>query len=55
MKTNVNILGTEYKIEMHKISEDKEMKENNWAGYCNELTKTIIYADTSEEEYFPYM
>ena len=55
MKTNVNILGTEYKIEMHKISEDKEMKENNWSGYCNEFAKTIIYADTSEEEYFPYM
>ncbi len=55
MKANVNILGTEYKIEMHKISEDEEMKENDWSGYCNESTKTIIYADTSENEYFPYM
>lgn len=53
MKKSINILGTVYQIKTHKISEDKTLKENGWAGYCNEVTKEIILADTSEEEYFP--
>ena len=34
-KQTVNILGTEYTIETHKISEDETMKKNQWCGYCN--------------------
>lgn len=55
MKNSVNILGTEYKIETHKISEDETMEKNRWSGYCNEDTKVIVIADTSEAEYFPNM
>lgn len=55
MKNSVNILGTEYKIETHKISEDEIMEKNKWSGYCNEDTKIIVLADTSEEKYFPDM
>lgn len=52
MKNNVNILGTEYKIEVHKISEDDLLKKNNWAGYCYEELKRIVVADMTEKEYF---
>lgn len=52
MKT-VNILGTEYTIETHKISEDEILKKENWAGYCGK--EEIVIADTTEKEYFPYM
>ena len=48
----VNILGTEYKIEIRKISEDKILKENNYSGYCCDDEPLIIIADANEEEYF---
>ncbi len=48
----VNILGTEYIIEMHKVSEDKTLEENQWAGYCGEESKLIVVADMSEKKYF---
>ena len=32
----INVLGTEYKIETHKVSEDKYLEENSLAGYCGE-------------------
>lgn len=48
----VNILGTEYGIEVHKISEDKIMKDNNFCGYCCDDEPLIVIADTNEEEYF---
>jgi hypothetical protein len=51
----VNILGTEYRIETHKISEDSCMKENKYSGYCDEEEKLIVIADMSEKEYFLYM
>lgn len=54
MKT-VNILGTEYNIEIHKISEDTILEKNNFAGYCNEDDKLIVLADLAEEKYFPDM
>lgn len=54
MKT-VNILGTEYRIETHKISEDDYMKENRLAGYCGEESKLIVVADVSEKQYFTGM
>ena len=48
----INVLGTEYKIETHKVSEDKYLEENNLAGYCGEESKLIVVADMSEEKYF---
>lgn len=48
----VNILGTEYRIETHKVSEDDYMKENRLAGYCGEEDKLIVVADMSEKQYF---
>lgn len=50
MQKAVNILGTEYKIEIHKISEDIELKDNGWGGYCNETLKLIVLSDVDEDE-----
>lgn len=54
-KQIVNILGTEYRIETHKVSEDEYLKENRLAGYCGEEDKLIVVADMSEKEYFTGM
>lgn len=51
----VNILGTEYRIEIHKVSEDSFMEEKGLAGYCAEENKLIVVADMSEEKYFAGM
>lgn len=51
----VNILGTEYTIETHKVSEDDYLKDNRLAGYCGEEDKLIVIADMSEKEYFTGM
>lgn len=51
----IDILGTEYRIEIHKVSEDSFMKEKSLAGYCEEENKLIVVADMSEEEYFAGM
>lgn len=48
----VNVLGTEYRIEVHKVSEDDYMKNNRLAGYCAEERKLIVIADMSEKTYF---
>ncbi len=48
----INILGTEYRIETHKVSEDSFMEEKRLAGYCEEESKLIVVADMSEEKYF---
>ena len=48
----VNVLGTEYTIEIHKVSEDAYLKDNNLAGYCSEESKRIVIADMSERKYF---
>ena len=48
----INVLGTEYKIETHKVSEDKYLEENSLVGYCGEESKLIVVADMSEEKYF---
>lgn len=48
----IDILGTEYRIETHKVSEDSYMEEKDLAGYCEEENKLIVVADMSEEKYF---
>ena len=51
----INILGTEYRIETHKVSEDSYLEEKRLAGYCGEESKLIVIADMSEEKYFSGM
>ena len=51
----IDILGTEYRIETHKVSEDSFMEEKSLAGYCGEENKLIVVADMSEEKYFEGM
>ena len=51
----INILGTEYQIETHKVSEDSYLEDNKLSGYCGEEEKIIVVADMSEEKYFPNM
>ena len=53
--TMINVLGTEYRIETHKVSEDSYLKENKLSGYCGEEEKLIVVADMSEEKYFTGM
>lgn len=48
----VNILGTEYRIETRKVSEDKFLKDNHFGGYCAEDEYLIVVADLTESEYF---
>ena len=48
----IDILGTEYRIETHKVSEDSFMEEKSLAGYCGEENKLIVVADMSEDKYF---
>ena len=55
MVRTVNILGTEYRIEVHKRSEDEYMRKNGADGYCSDDAKLIVIADTSENESFPDM
>lgn len=50
-----NILGTEYRIETHKVSEDEYLEKNRLAGYCGEDSKLIVIADMSEEKHFSDM
>lgn len=51
----INVLGTEYTIETHKVSEDSYLEENKLSGYCGEEDKLIVVADMSESEYFKGM
>lgn len=52
---SVNILGTEYRIEIHKVSDDEYLKDNRLSGYCAEDSKIIVIADMSEKDYFQNM
>ena len=51
----VNILGTEYSIETHKVSDDSYLEKNKLAGYCGEESKLIVIADMTEDKYFSDM
>ena len=53
--TKINVLGMEYRIETHKVSEDSYLEENKLAGHCGEEEKLIVVADMSEEKYFTGM
>lgn len=51
----VIILGTEYSIKTHKVSDDSYLEKNKLAGYCGEESKLIVIADMTEEKYFSDM
>ena len=55
MVKTVNILGTEYRIEVHKRSEDEFMKNKSADGYCSEDGRFIVIADTFDKDQFPDM
>ena len=50
----VNVLGTEYRIEIHSSNEDDCLKRNNWMGYCDGALKLIVLADLDDKEKFCY-
>jgi hypothetical protein len=54
MTNEIDILGTKYKILVHKTSDDESLKNNSWSGYCNSVTKTIVVADLNESEYYNF-
>ena len=51
MVKSANVLGTKYTIKVRKISEDRDLHENGWGGYCNESLKLIVIGDVNGEEY----
>lgn len=51
----VNVLGTKYKIETHKVSEDDILKNSKFSGYCSDDSKLIVIADLEDDEYFNAM
>lgn len=55
MAKTVTILGTEYKIEIHKISDDKFLENNSWAGYCCGEKPLIVIADLDDEKHFSFV
>lgn len=55
MKSKISVLGTEYRIEIHKVSEDEYLENKQLSGYCCEESKLIVVADMSEKKYFDGM
>ena len=53
--TKIDVLGTEYAIKIVKVSECDDLKDNKFCGLCNNLTRTILLGDASEEEFFGSM
>lgn len=54
MKKTINVMGTEYSIEIHKFSEDGCLKEKGWSGYCDGYAKRIVIADLDDPERFKW-
>lgn len=51
----INVLGETYKIIITKVCNNEILQKNKWSGYCSELSKQVIVADMTEEEFFPDM
>lgn len=47
----IDILGTTYTFETHKMSDDNHMRTYKLDGYCAEFSKRIVIADFDEEPY----
>ena len=53
-KMTINILGTDYRIEIHKYDEDPSLKNNSWAGYCVSDVPLIVIADMDDKDHFSF-
>lgn len=43
----INVLGTEYTIDIKKYDEDEAFARSSFDGYCDGLTKQIVCCDMS--------
>ena len=50
---DINILGQQYKIKIHKINDDPTLKNNSYLGYTCGLSSEIVIADFSDKDSFP--
>ena len=50
----IDILGTEYTIEIHKIKEDEYMESQDLDGYCDGYAKKIVLVDFDGDERFRF-
>lgn len=50
----VNVLGTQYTIEIRKIGEDKVLDKNGFAAYCCNDMPLIVIADLEDEGHFEF-
>ena len=44
---SINVLGTEYAIIKRKFDEDPTFEKFSFGGYCDSVTKEIVYCDMS--------
>ena len=51
MERKVDILGTEYTVEVHRLDVDNTLKDNDWVGCCSGFDNKIVVADY-DDEYF---
>lgn len=54
MRKTINVLGTEYSIEIRKMQDDELLKKNNWAGYCSAMSRLIVIADFDDTTEFSF-
>lgn len=54
VRKTINVLGTEYRIEIRKIQDDELLKKNNWAGYCSSMSRLIVIADFDDTAEFSF-
>lgn len=55
VRKTINILGTEYGIEIRKKQEDKFLKERGWVGYCSSDLRLIVIADFDDTDSFYFV
>ena len=51
--TKVNILGTEYTIEVKKYAEDEAFERRSIDGYCDHCQKKIVVCDMTDNHHKP--
>lgn len=48
----VNVLGTQYTVEVKKYDDDTTFSEKSWSGYCSDYAKQIVICDMSTHKEF---
>ena len=51
IKNSVNVLGTQYRIEVRKRADEPYMVENELDGYCSSMDKLIVVSDMSDAKF----